>query len=365
MKFLTLFRLDGFRMKNFYTIGFAFFLVALLSGCSQTLIFTMEQLRPGLLVSPIKDKRILIVDNSSPQPSNKGHVVAKNAKFLRDTAFNTLPLSIHLTQFLHRNLSEAGLFSSVQLIRSTEIPVPQKGSEDYLYSTPLPNVALQTLSKNPANQLVLSLDLLHILSVTQIHDQVDVKSLTRDVWLQSDWRVYDLMADTMVVEFSIMDSMYWKNSNLVNALADSQIPPMDAVLEEIGAVLAQKVVKQALPSWEKVDRVFFCNGSWRMRNATDFVRIDDLDQAATLWEAEYSNATFRSKYRAALNLVLYNDVKDRIDIASDWLAKAETAIKESPFGSTFLDEALLSWWKVYLPEKSINNEKLKKIFDEN
>lgn len=351
-------------MKNIKVLFSIVCLLFFFASCKERLFFNFEQLRSGKLIAPLAGKNILIIDNSANQPEDKGHIFAINNQLVGDTLFDTNALSSYVVHSVSNYLSATVPFNSIEST-TNRLLAPKLKDEDYLYAAPLPNKVLRSLSVDPKNQVLLSLDLLHIMTVTHSHFSKSILSYaTRDVLLQSIWRVYDLENDSLLMDYECLDSLFWKSEGKLDRPADSLLPPMDDVLEEIGDVLAKKVIDQVLPSWESVKREYFCGGSFRMREASDWLQLDSIKKAADLWEIEYSKSIFRSKYRSAMNMMLYFEVIGKPEESLIWAENAERAMKNSPFGSTYYDEGLLTSWKMILQNRVKEIKRLNTIYIE-
>jgi len=102
-----------------------------------------------------------------------------------------------------------------------------------------------------------------------------------------------------------------------------------------------------------------------MTMAADLVRKDLIDDAAKLWESEFSKGFFRSKYRAAINMMFYEEVKGNPKQALLWEDKAEEAMLNCPIVGSDYDIALLAQWKKLLEDRLKEVQTLKIYFDGN
>ena len=320
----------------------------------------MEELKPGKVLIPSSMTSLIIVDNAVPQPNNVGHRYAVNDLLLNDTAFNTQPLSGLLISHLSDRLLDASTLNDVESFSNRTNLLSFIKDSGNNYPIKLSPEKLSEYSNSTSAQLLLSLDYLHVTSLTQLKKSRSGKSdATRDVALNSIWRLYDLKADTLMFTFSSADIMYWEKKSVPSGDAANRLPRFDAVLNEISMVFAETVAQQMLPEWVTVQRYCYANGSIRMRQAARYLQVDSLDKAAILWEAEYNRAIFRSKYRSAMNMILYYEAKGMPEVSLEWLDKAKSAMLNSPFGVTYIDENLLKEWKSILTQRIEEMEKLK------
>jgi hypothetical protein len=305
------------------------------------------------------------VDNTGIQPIDAGHQVKVGFKVVGDTSFNTEPLSGYLMNSLSNYLLKEGFYKQVRLVGRTDIRPWKSGEDDFLRSARLSNSKIAEISKDTGSHLLFSLDRLLTKSVTNTYHAEEAFAATRDVWVNTVWRVYDLDADTLIAQFQYTDSLYWMKYNVNAYLAAKQLPEMARVLPEIGDVVAENLSPFMGPHWVTEKRDYFCSGSYRLTMAADFVRRDLVDQAAELWKTEYEKGWFRNRYRAAINMMFFEELKGNPEKALQWLAKAEKAMELSPTGASDYDVHLLASWKGLLKDRLEEFQKLKIYFDGN
>lgn len=352
-------------VRTYKSVLFLLIITLLGSSCSNTQVFRMEVLKPGYVVVPSQKSNIVMVDNTGKQPKNVGHIVKTNFKYDSDTAFNTEPLSGLLISSLSNYLLKEGFYKRITSIFRDEMPTAKNGEEDYVRSSRLPNAEIMKFSRDTSLHLLFSMDRLLTKTITNVYYTGESYAATRDVWVNTVWRIYDLDMDTLVTQFQYNDSLYWRKfSESPRALA-KLLPEMDDVLPEIGDVVAEHLNAFLGPHWGTEKRVYFSTGGFRMKMAADLVRKEQIDAAAELWKVECQKGLFRSKYRAAINMMLFEEVKGNPIEALKWVEKAEKAMEECPIGPADNDVILLKQWKVLLNERAKDFQTLKLYFDGN
>jgi hypothetical protein len=350
-------------MKYLKNLFLSAFLMATLCSCSDRMVFHMEMLQPGYVVVPSSKRNIVIADNSGIQPREVGHEYTRNFKTYKDTAFDTEPLSGYLMQSLSNYLLKEGFYQQVKLMSRQDLLVSKSDEDDYLLSGRIAGSNICAISRDPGVQLLFSLDRLLTRTVTNTRYDGVIYDVTRDVWVNSVWRIYDLESDTLICQFQYNDSLFWRKESSSPIKAEYQLPKMEDVLPEIGDVVAEHLSKHLGPYWEKTFREFFCTGNVRMKMAADLVRKDSLDAASLLWKNSYDKGHFRTKYRAAMNMVMYSEAKGDPKAALEWAKRAETAMQSCPTGAAFYDEELLTRWKEVLEVRLKEYDKLKIYFE--
>lgn len=337
----------------------------LVSSCSNMQVFRMEVLTPGFVVVPSQKGNIVMVDNTGMQPNNVGHLFQLNSKYAGDTAFNTKPLSGLLISSLSNYLLREGFYKRITPIFRDEMPTGKTGEEDYVRSARLSNAEIMKISQDTSVHLLFSLDRLLTKTTTNVYYTGETYAATRDVWVNTVWRIYDLDVDTLVTQFQYNDSLYWRKFSDSPRMVSKMLPDMNEALPEIGDVVAEHLNKFLGPHWETEKREYFSSGGFRMKLAADLVRKEQMDAAAELWKEEFLKGFFRSRYRAAINMMLFEEVKGNPNDALVWEGKAEKALEECPIGGADNDVILLKHWKIVLKERIKDFQTLKIYFDGN
>ncbi len=344
---------------------FILIMILLSSSCSNMQVFRMDVLKPGYVVVPSRKSNIVIVDNSGVQPTDVGNIVKIGFKTVGDTTFNMEPLSGMLISSLTSYLLKEGFYRQITTLNRKDLLSGKTGEDDYLLSARLSASKIREISSDTSLHLLFSLDRLLTKTTTNTYYTGETYSATRDVWVNSVWRIYDLDVDTLIAQFQYSDSLYWQKNNPNPYVITKMLPEMDVVLPEIGDVIAEHLNKFLGPHWETEKREYFCTGSYRMTMAADLVRKEMIDNAAELWKVEYSKGFLRSKYRAAINMMFYEEVKGNPEEALAWEEKAGVAMLECPVGGSDYDIDLLTLWKKTLEDRIKDYQKLKIYFDGN
>lgn len=350
-------------MKAFKNALLLLIMLLLASSCTNLQLFRMDVLMPGYIVVPSQKGNIVVVDNSGVQPERAGHLVKVNFRSVGDTAFNTEPLSGFLISSLNNYLLKEGFYKQITPIKRVDVVPGKSGEDDYLRSARLSNAQLLEISKDTSIHLLFSLDRLLTKTTTNTYHTGETYAAARDVWVNSVWRIYDLDVDTLIAQFQYNDSLFWQKFNSNPYLVTKQLPKMLDVLPEIGDVVAEHLNKFMGPHWVTETREYFSTGSYRMKMAADLVRKERIGPAAELWTVEFDKGFMRTKYRAAINMMLYEEVMGNPLKAMEWAVKASEAMQRCPIGASDYDIVLLRRWKSGLKDRIEDFDKLKIYFD--
>lgn len=339
--------------------------MVMLCACNSLQVFRYEILRPGIAAIPDSLNRLLIVDNSAVQPSNVGHVVKIQGKASADTAFETSGLSELVIRSLTGSLQKEAFFSKIACIFRRDWDSEKTEDDAFVKSGKISVDQLRQLSQDADQDVLVTLDRMLMSTRTSCHADGSACTAARDVELNAVLRIYNLRADTLMDQFQFNDSLYWINQEMHNPSYENLLktmkglPDVQKVLPEIASIVADRVSKKIGPHWEQRETEFFSSGSYKMTIASDLVRAGKLDQAAVLWRQVYPKAIFRTKYRAAMNMVFYEFVAGHPDKAAEWLVLTEKSMNQCPVGASYFDIDMLQRWKILVKERLNDFEKLK------
>jgi len=335
------------------------FVALALTSCNTIMVFHMDVLRPAFHMPPTDNKSFLLVDNSGLQPANFAHSYLEKGVFLRDTTFDTDTLSTLLLESISKKVSEQHFYDQVAVSKREEIPFRKVGSKDFTEVSLLNTSQIHELSDSLKVDFLVSLDQIILQSKTNISSNAYLSAATRDVKVYTAWSAYDVKADSLLYQFQYKDSIYWENFAANPQTASLDLPKMESALPEIADVLAEKLAMIVSPYWENVNRAYYSTGSVRMKYAVDCMRNDDWEGAATLWRDEFDHGFGRSVYRAALNLMLYEEYKHTPDDALGWVDRVDKAMKNCIIGATEIDLWYFGKLKEFLTVRSVEYAKLK------
>jgi len=346
------------------TILLAFVALALTS-CNTIMVFHMDVLRPAFHMSPTDNKSFLLVDNSGLQPANFAHTYLEKGVFLRDTTFDTDTLSSLILESISKKVSDQRFYDQVGVSKREDVRFRKVGSRDFTEASLLNSTQIHELSDSMKVDFLVSLDQMILQTRTNMSSNAYISTATRDVKVFTAWSAYDVKADSLLYQFQYIDSLYWENYAANPKTASTDLPKMESTLPEIADVLAEKLAMIVSPYWEKVNRAYYSTGSVRMKYAVDCMRNDDWEGAAALWRDEFNYGFGRSVYRAALNMMLYEEYMHTPDDALSWVDKVEKAMKNCIIGANDIDIWYFGKLKELLNVRSVEYAKLKRYFEHN
>ena len=101
------------------------------------------------------------------------------------------------------------------------------------------------------------------------------------------------------------------------------------LLKEASEYAATIPMAYILPYWKEMDRYYFDGGDADMRDAGVYVREQNWEDAAQLWQSVYEKKGGKKKMRAAYNLALYSEMQDDFSKAEEYLKVAASLMDEN------------------------------------
>lgn len=335
--------------------------VMLSTSCKTMIDFDMEILHPGYLKTQSGIKDVLLVDNAGKQPSLSGHKYYEYGVFKNDTVQVTDSLSTYILDFVSSYLTDEGYFNNINVAPSSWLRPTKTDSLDFLRPDALNNFQKKVLRDSIDTGYLISLDRLIVKTkMNKVRYDINMQFGTRDVIVNSVWRVIDAKQDTLCLLFQHNDSLFWEKWASGDKNPVSLIPDFKSTLPEIADYVALRVFRIFGPYWEKMQRSFYCNGSFRMNLAVDCIRDKNFDEAFALWKDEYEKGFGKSVYRAAMNIMIYYQYLDMPDEALLWAENAKLAIDKAIFydvGDKFLLDSSFEYIRQRKLELSMLNVK--------
>ena len=126
------------------------------------------------------------------------------------------------------------------------------------------------------------------------------------------------------------------------------------LVKEASEYAATMPMSHILPHWTEMDRYYFDGGDADMRDAGVYVREENWEEAAQLWQRIYEQKQGKKKMRAAYNLALYYEMQDDFVKAGEYLDVADSLATEGSWERQFIQ-----LYRVNLKQQAAEYRKLK------
>lgn len=303
-------------MKHF---SFCLLLLLLLSGCSSVTYLAIDTYRPAEITFPNTVRRVLVVNNAVPQPSDAGYDYYLYG-MLQDTARAVADSALYrATVGLSVGLAQEEYFDEVFLVH-----LPIRNDKEYLVEKPLTKEQIEELCGLTDADAVISYDRLLFNTRKVVKKEAD-GGVSGEILVVAGGTTRAYMRDRekplTTIHFS--DSIKFMEEAINYETMDWFLPSPDDALIIAGDYIGKMLVTRFSPYWEQVDRYYYTGMDARWKEATAYAKNGNWEEAARRWESLYVQSTgWKTRARLAHNLALMNEMSNKLEEA---FAKAQEA----------------------------------------
>lgn len=159
-------------------------------------------------------------------------------------------------------------------------------------------------------------------------------------------RAYVTTRTTPLFEVSCTDTVCWEITPTLT---------YGKLIKDASEYAATLPMKQLIPHWEEIYRGYFDGGRVEMRDAGVYVREQNWEEAARIWQKLYDNQKKgKVRMRAAYNLAVYHELQNEFERALEYLDEADRCVKAGSW-----EEVLFKVYRIQLTEGARQNRMLK------
>jgi tetratricopeptide (TPR) repeat protein len=300
------------------------FTIILLSACSASkLMFaTIDVLRPAEVAFSGDANRLLLVNNTVPQPELYGHTTHLLDGNKTPAKVKTDSLSLFLLSALNEELLNKEFFAGNELIFNSV-----NESTKFATFAPLSNDELQSLSVMCNADVVLALNHLETsdaLTESVIDDGYSGEYiLGLDVVYDTWWSIQYPNGDKQAQILHYQDTVYWESSNTSRRMLLRNFPERYDALVDGSLYVGQKMINRLVPYWEEVDRYLFEINKPLMQQGIEEIYKKNWEGAIPVWETALSQ-TGKKKQKALIqtNLAVAYEISGDLDHALKLITQA-------------------------------------------
>lgn len=198
------------------------------------------------------------------------------------------------------------------------------------------------LSKEEIDGLAQALEVDLLFSMERVHIQL-VKSTLFVPELMAEVPVLDGMITPVVRTYLPGRSVPLFSFSKTDTICWELTPDLtyERVIRDASEYAAKIPMNYLLPYWKEVNRYYFDGGNVNMRDAGVYVREENWDEAARLWQELYDNKKGKVKMRAAYNLAMYYEMQDDFERAAEYLNEAMTLAPEGSWEQLLVQSTAL------------------------
>lgn len=322
-------------MKKILLALYVCVMLGMLPACTTLQSFSFDRLQAADVSFPTQVKNVGIV-NCMPQVSQDTETVDyASGVFEGDGKV--------ATEMLATGIAETGYFEQVVICDEPLGPEGVEAMEGF------------SISGEKADSLmeVLGVDLLFAMERVQIQlkesslflPEVMMEVPVLDGVITPLVKVYVPKRNTPLYMVSKTDTICWE---LSPELTYGQI------IKESSEYGAKIPVTNLLPHWKEQHRYYFDGRNADMRDAGVYVREQNWDSAAELWQRLHDTRKGKTRMCAAYNLAVYYEMQDDFERAKEYLDTAASLAKEGSW-----EAQLIQFYQFQLGEQSKQSQRLK------
>ncbi|MEG2150968.1 MAG: DUF6340 family protein [Bacteroidaceae bacterium] len=292
------------------------------SSCKVIETTSVDYLQPADISFPPEVKRVAIVNNLPLADGNnqiKGETKEELQEISKITTLTDGDGKI-AAETLAAKIAEGNYFDQVIICDSA-----LRAHDSFTRDPKLEKEEIETLTEDLDVDALFSLEELKIKSLRKICylPQYELFKGTVDAEVNPLLRVYLRTRSVPMVSLSDRDSIYWEEYEKSEFYINHLLIKDEEVLQEASSFAASLPIKHLLPTWKSMKRYYYASGSIEMRDAAVSVRENMWDNALSLWQRANKYKSDKLKMRTSLNIALYYELKDSLDLAETWASKAK------------------------------------------
>lgn len=300
-------------------ISFYLLIACLFAACSPVNYIGIQTYNPANITFPKNVRKLLVVDNALPQPSDVGYQYSLFGKAQDTCRANADSASFFACRSLGKSIVSVPYFRDVLLYdRGT------RQDSQYLIDKKMSSDDVKALCEETGADAVISFDrLLFKMEKTVVAFADGYIAGMVDVKMNGVVRSYIPEREQPLATVYMNDSIYWmENAGDLNELARYLPSPSDA-LRAAAEYLGTKASPNFIPHWIDETRWYYKGIGTRWKEASAYAAAEKWDEAYQRWMTIYEkSSSWKEKAKVASNLALYYEMDTKLKEAFDWASKS-------------------------------------------
>ncbi|GAE16951.1 DUF6340 family protein [Bacteroides pyogenes] len=313
-------------MKKIHSVCFISML--LLTGCESMKVISIDYMQPAEISFPNQLRKVGIVNNTAKTPDNKMIAEPEDPQeeymeISREVAYANGDPRI-ATESLAEEIAYRNYFDKVVICDSA-----LRANDRFLRESTLSEEEVKALTSDLDVDCIIALENLQIKAVKTVSFLPQYGFLgTVNVKAYPTVSIYLPERKTPLSTLTPSDSIFWEDIR-VSEIKAKQFISDSQIIEEASEFAGTIPVNQLIPFWKKADRYIYTGGSAPMRDAAIHVKENNWDKACELWKKMYNKTTSKKKkMQNAINIAVHYELKDSLDLAEEWMTKAQDIAKK-------------------------------------
>ncbi len=334
---------------NYKTLIFLLFTTLFFSSCTSMLYTSIDILRPAKVVFEPNADKLLVVNNTIPQPHDYGHKSQLLNEKMKNVSLDTDSLPLFSLSVLTEEIINKDFFKQVNLQTKSE-----NNGYDFFKVYPILNDTIKKLCANYSSNVVLSLDKI------RVNDNID------EYFLQDENSYYSTLVVRFETQWSIhypnkqkfesitfRDTLFWEAYGQQRTKTLMKLPKRWDALVDGALYVGKNTVNKLIPYWDKTERYFFVTNNKFIKEGMDSVYVKNWYAAIKIWEKALNSQSATTRAKALNNIAIAYEILDDIVKADESITKALEALNSA---SVFAEKDYLYVQQYYVDLKKREKE---------
>ena len=142
------------------------------------------------------------------------------------------------------------------------------------------------------------------------------------ITVNAGWRLYDNQTHRIIDENVYTDQKRWDGKGDRPEEALNRLPSRREAINNTGYFSGEQYAFRISPTWMNASRSYYAKGNDALKSAKSFVKNDNWEAAAEVWQKQTLNKDPEIAGRASYNMAVASEVKGNLDLAITWANKA-------------------------------------------
>ena len=321
---IGLIRKGGNKMDKMRSLLLIWVGTFLLSACATVSYVDIQTFNPAEVTFPEYVRKVLIVNNAAPQPSDEGYTYTLYG-VKQDTCRAKVDSALfEASRSLGETILEGAYFNDVLLYNQ-----PLRIDSFYLSDPKLTPAQVTALCDANGADAIISWDRL-LFEMKKEVDRLGEGLIlgTVDVRMGGVLRSYLPGKEGPLATVVVGDSISWTESANGENMLDELLPTAEEALSMAGQYIGTKATPNFVPHWINETRWYFSGMGSQWKEAAAYAATDKWDKANARWKQVYDRSKGKNKARAASNLALSEEMSGHLDKAREWAQRSYELFKQ-------------------------------------
>lgn len=341
-------------------ISFILSLVILLTGCQSIKELYIETYNPAEITYPESVSRILIVNNTVPQPPDVGYelyILGKQQDTCRASADSA---AWDACKTLGKAIIEANYFEDVLLYH-----FPTRTDDRFVADGKMTAEKVRELCKETGTDAIISFDRL-LFNMRKDVEALSSGDFQGKIKVEMGGIVRTYLPDRSIPLASVVvnDSLLFSEYAAHQELLDVFLPSPEVTLRGAGTYIGATLYPTFVPYWDEERRWYYTGTGSRWKEASAYAATGKWKEALEGWNTLYTkNTNKKARAKLASNIALGEEMTGNFDKAHHWAITSKDLFKEAE-GEEARNTKLLDVYATVLQQRIQSDKKLDIQFGE-